>query len=441
MRNFLGILLSFIAVSFFFFPVGFTFFPVTNTKNMLAVLGVILLLLSFVQKREFVLPKDIIILLVLSTFVMVITIFSVTVNHTPEKSYTVYLLTALLWLLGAYAICFIIRSTHGKIDFPLILNYLCAVCVFQCVIAFLIHNIPAVQAVVDSIFSQGQEFFHEQDRLYGIGASLDIAGTRFSCVLCSIAVLLYVKRNELSRMTVFLYIACFIIITVGGNFIARTTTVGVGMGLAFLGVMILKDLLSGEMEERGNLIWMWILAIVIIVPAGIILYNNSEEMRSLLRFGFEGFFNLAETGEFRTQSSDHLLNKMVVFPEDLRTYILGDGYFENSRNDINYLGDSTTQGFYMGTDIGYLRFIFLFGVPGLIAISLVMIHAALTAARAFPKYKWAFYLALICGFVIWFKVATDVFPFLALGISAGLVKDLIDNDEIEEEEEPDSEPA
>ena len=86
----------------------------------------------------------------------------------------------------------------------------------------------------------------------------------------------------------------------------------------------------------------------------------------------------------------------------------------------------------MGTDVGYLRFIFLFGVPGLIAISLVMIHAALTAAKSFSKYKWAFYLALIGGFVIWLKVATDIFPFLAYGIAAGLVKDLIDYDQTEE---------
>ena len=123
---------------------------------------------------------------------------------------------------------------------------------------------------------------------------------------------------------------------------------------------------------------------------------------------------------------------MIVFPEETKTYLLGDGYFENSRNDINYLGDSTTLGFYMGTDVGYLRFIFLFGVPGLIAISLVMIHAALTAAKSFSKYKWAFYLALIGGFVIWLKVATDIFPFLAYGIATGLVKDLIDYDQTEE---------
>ena len=435
MRNFFGILLSFITVSFFYFPVVITFFPVTNTKNMLAVLGGILLLYSFVQRREFVLSKDIIILLVLSTFVMVITLFSVTVNHTPEKSYTVYLLTALIWLLGAYATCFIIRATHNRLDFPLILNYLCAVCVFQCVMALLINQIPAVQVAVDSMFSQGQEFFHEKERLYGIGASLDIAGTRFACVLAAIPVLLHVKRDEYNWKTVSLYIACFIVITVGGNIIARTTTVGVGLGLGFLGIMVLKDILSRNVSERGNLIWMWFLAIIIIVPAGIILYKNSEEIRTLLRFGFEGFFNLAETGEFRTQSSDLLLKKMIVFPEDLRTYILGDGYFENSRNDINYLGDSTTMGFYMGTDIGYLRFIFLFGVPGLIAISLVMIHAALTAGKAFPEYKWAFYLAMICGFIIWFKVATDIFPFLAIGVSASLVKDLLD---FEEETKPDS---
>ena len=436
MKNLPGILLAFIAVNMFYFPVEYSFITVSNSKNLLAVLGAASLLFSFIQRKEFVVSKDILVLLILSTIVNAFTILSVTYNHTPEKSYTEYLVSTSVWLLSAYGACSLIRLAHGRIDFPLLIDYLSTACVFQCIAALLIRFIPEVQTFVDGLFVQGQDILRKADRLYGIGASLDVAGTRFACVLAALPVRLYVEQQKLSRKGLFLLIASYIFVTTVGSIIARTTLVGIAIGLAYLGILFLKDIFSGEASLKGRLAWTWILAIIVVVPAGILLYQTSAEMRSLLRFGFEGFFNLAETGEFRTSSSDFLLNKMTIFPEEAKTYLIGDGYFENSRNDINYLGDATMMGFYMGTDIGYLRFIFLFGVPGLIAISLVMIYAALTAAKSFPKHKWAFYLALICGFVIWFKVATDVFPFLAIGIAAGLVKDLID---FNQETEPDSE--
>lgn len=37
--------------------------------------------------------------------------------------------------------------------------------------------------------------------------------------------------------------------------------------------------------------------------------------------------------------------------------MIGDGYFENPRTDPYYIGYQW-KGFYMGTDVGYLRFLF-----------------------------------------------------------------------------------
>ena len=72
----------------------------------------------------------------------------------------------------------------------------------------------------------------------------------------------------------------------------------------------------------------------------------------------------------------------------------------------------------MGTDIGYLRFIFYFGVIGLIAISAVMVYTGVIASKAFPKYAHIFMMGVLCNFIIWLKVSTDLFPFLAVFASA-----------------------
>ena len=142
---------------------------------------------------------------------------------------------------------------------------------------------------------------------------------------------------------------------------------------------------------------------------------------AIFRFAFEGFFSLAEKGYWEVDSNE-ILKNMIVFPETLHTWILGDGYFMNSRYDINYLGDSTDQGFYMGTDVGYLRFIFYFGFTGLIPMFGVILYSAVVCMRHFREHKLFFLLALLVGLIVWFKVSTDIFLYFALFLSAAALQ-------------------
>ena len=79
--------------------------------------------------------------------------------------------------------------------------------------------------------------------------------------------------------------------------------------------------------------------------------RTNPEFYELTRFAFEGFFSLAEKGEWEVASNEMLKN-MIVYPDEFKTWMIGDGYFLNQRYDPNYIGDATEGGFYMGTDIG-----------------------------------------------------------------------------------------
>ena len=68
------------------------------------------------------------------------------------------------------------RQVHREVNLRLITSYFLAVCLFQCVIALLIDNIPMVAYIVDNYLTTGYLFVKEGGRLYGIGASLDPAG-------------------------------------------------------------------------------------------------------------------------------------------------------------------------------------------------------------------------------------------------------------------------
>ena len=433
-KKWIGAILVMLICSLYFFPISFTAFPSQNTKNLLGALGVVFIFMTFVYKRSFSLTSDILILFLLGAAVSIISYVSITYNQTPDFSYVSFIRSMLIWFSGAYVVGVLIWMVHRRIDAELVMHYLVAVCVFQCTMTMLIAFVPAVKLFVDAHVEQGQGLLDDLGRLYGIGASLDVAGSRFSAVLVGMAVLIEKNKETWSRFSLILYILAFIVITVIGNMIARTTLVGVIVALAYLLIRVFRSMMHKESYRQGRMIGTWLIVIALAIPLGITLYNTSKEFSEMLRFGFEGFFSYFESGEFETDSTAKL-KSMIVWPEELRTWIIGDGYFENSRNDINYLGDATDRGFYMGTDIGYLRFIFYFGIIGLIAMSAVVIHSGLIGIKYFPEYKNLFLLAILINFLVWLKVSTDILLFFYLFVTATIVEQEFMDDEEEEEEE------
>ena len=71
-------------------------------------------------------------------------------------------------------------------------------------------------------------------------------------------------------------------------------------------------------------------------------------------------------------------------------------------------------GFYMATDIGYLRFIFYFGLIGLVSFVVYFFKVTSICVARFNGYKDMFLLLLLFNFILWFKVSTDIFLVFAL---------------------------
>jgi hypothetical protein len=286
------------------------------------------------------------------------------------------------------------------------------VCVFQCFFALLINQSPFIKSFVGEYFSLQQDFLDASNvkRLYGIGAALDTAGVRFSAVLIMIATALSHRNRGIHQYHDYFYLICFFVIIVVGCMISRTTSVG-----AFLAIVILFH--NGTNVFKDKLLAEFLVVLLGIIIIVIFFYHRIPEIERLIQFGFEGFFNLFETGDFSTSSTDRL-KTMYVFPESLHTWIIGDGYFSNPYLDPYYVGEFI-GGFYMGTDVGYLRFIFYFGMIGLISFSIFMFVASRECSVMLPDYKNMFSAILLLGFLIWLKVSTDIFLVFALFICVG----------------------
>lgn len=407
-----------VVLSFYFFPFEFTFMPGINTKMAMAGIGLIVLIIQYAKKRNVNLDKDFVSIVVLAVIVSLIGFTAVTYNGTSDYTYATYVVSMLVWLSAANVIVSLMRNIHGRVEVSLVCDYLIVLCVVQCSLALLIDSFPTVKHFIDS-FLAGQGFMGKMDdRLYGIGCSLDVAGTRFCsillmCIYRLVGISSDTRITDINRRWLILwYLSAFMFIAVVGNMIARTTTIGIALSVVYL--LILTRPFSLSSIGKYKSLWrMSGIMLVIAVCCSILFYNISPAFKQNLRFAFEGFFSLAEKGTWEVHSNE-ILKNMVVFPDEIKTWIIGNGYFDNPYDSEPYYTGIRWRGFYQNTDIGYLRFIFYFGIFGLITFIAYFIKVALTCRKRLPEMGSLFLMLLLLNFTIWCKVSTDIFLVFAL---------------------------
>lgn len=399
MARILSMLLLSMLVSGYYFPFSFAVLPQLNTKMALAVTGVFLVVFQGCQRHKITFSKELLGTIVFAFVFSFICFVATDYNHTADYSYATYFVSFFTWLGGAYVVCFATRLLHGKATLSLLAGYLTFVCASQCVLAILIDRFPPFQLLVDTYISQGQEFFQEVGRLYGIGAALDPAGIRFSIALLLIAYLLCENEEvKRTRWKVSIYLLAFFVIAVIGNMISRTTSVGLLLGIVYLicSTGIFRLIIRRSYVRLYSILGLMLVAFTILA---VYLYQHDPFFYKNIRFAFEAFFNWAETGELRTDSTDKLNTVMWIWPENLKGWMIGTGLFAD---------------FVYSTDIGYCRFILYCGLIGFGTFVAFFVYNACVLARKFLYFRLLSFFLLALSFIIWMKVATDLFFIYAL---------------------------
>lgn len=400
MINLLKTIFVGIIFSFYYFPIRFNILPEVNTKMMLAVIGVVCFVFHKIKQRQLSFKQEFLWIYTIAIVFSLISFISVVYNSTTDYTYATYIVSMMVWLAGAYSVISLIRLVHGKASLKLVFHYMGWVCAVQSILAIIIDNTPALQNIVQRIIFMNVEFIKETGRLYGIGAQFDTAGIRFSCALVGIGYLLVhdcVKRSSM------MYWLLWIVLVTLGNAVSRTTTVGALVSLVY--ILYYKFTIDGKITlEKIKTVSRWLLMIFFCVVAVVWCYSNIPGFKSNLEYGFEGFFKFVETGEWSTASTSKLFERMVIWPDNLKTWIIGDGWFD----------DPLGRGFYMFTDIGYLRFIFYCGMAGLITFILFFVCCVYQLSRNFKSEKLLFFTFFVLGMVVWIKISTDIFLVYAL---------------------------
>ena len=413
-------------MSFYFHPTVILALPIYNTKILLAMWGVVMLVYNTIRTKDYAFSKGLLYALMIAGVFALANYISLIINDSDDYSYTSYPMSALVWVMGAYGAVTFIRWTHKKVTIELVVRYLAGGAAFHSILSQLIDRNESVRNFITSIFYVGEDM-EEMQRLYSFGVGLDPSGVRFAVTLIMIAgVLTLSKVVKKSVSLMVFYFLCFAIISVLGNIISRTTTVGMGLGLFVFAIStgLYKFVIK---VSKIKIIRVFAVVLALGIPFTIYFYNTNASFRDQIEYGFEGFFNLVESGEFQTGSTDEL-SAMWVWPHDTQTWLIGSGQF-GSREVGNYNYFS---------DIGYCRFIFYSGLIGITVFGLYFIYNAIYFATRYPRYRYIFLLMIVVTFVVWAKVATDIFQLYALFYAFTDEEELYasDEDEAPDELEP-----
>lgn len=408
MIKIIGILFTLIAVDFYLFPFNPSVLPAgINVKMILAGLALPCIAFQLATQRKALINNDFLIICLFNIPISLFSLLSNVYNNTNDFSFNFYFVSVFVWMAAGFLVTSMIKLVHQKLSIQLLADYLIGVCCLQCILALCMEYIPSLKDTINGMMSGADAFMgNAGNRMHGLGCALDVAGGRFAAILTVIAFLL---TKTQSKIKIWFYIISFFIILVIGNMIGRTTTIGGVLSILYWSYDILRG------NQSGNRFYKYLLtAFCVTIPIIVVLYSTNPVFYQRIRFGFEGFFSLVETGRWQTSSNDILLNHMIVFPDNMKTWLIGDGYGANpSENDPYYTGKQYL-GFYMGTDIGYLRFIFFFGVFGMISMVALFVCFWRICYNRFGKLKDMVTILLIINLIIWFKATTDLLPIFAI---------------------------
>lgn len=270
----LDVLLTGILFSMYFFPFQFYALPDVNTKMGLAAIGLVVIAFSSAKKENNIINSDVFKLMMYAGIVSLFGLISITYNSTPDTAYATYIISFLVWLSAAFVVTYLMRQVHGYLSVDLICQYTIAICVFQCIVALGNDLYKPLKMFLDHFINQGQDFLDSVHRMYGIGATLDTAGIRFSCALVMIAYLIINQDNTSKRRNLVLLIISYLIIAIIGNMIARTTSVG--LIVSFLYLLYKTGLYKFKLSAESKRFWSWMsLLVICFVPIIVYLYNNN----------------------------------------------------------------------------------------------------------------------------------------------------------------------
>lgn len=354
-------LFSHFLIFFYVYSVKFIFLPL-GTRVILGVMG--FLLVSFNLLRRYSnLSVELKYLKYLFSLILLIpiSILSNVINSTDDYEFVRYVVSIIVINLAAYFVVHVLIKLNPKLNFENLAYIVVNAVLFQSLLAMLmflslpfkdfIYSLQSISVGDIEKLNKVNEF-----RLIGFGSYFFGAGVIHGFALILIAACL-VNGNSISKKFNLLFALKFVIVLSVGMMMARTTIIGAFLAFALLLTpqKPFSCIFNFDLFRTKFKFVFYSLALPLLLM--ILLYITIPQMGNLFEplfyFVFEAFINYFESNSFESESTNHLM-KMYVFPDEFSTWMIGDGLW-TAINGVDY---------YMGSDVGYVRLLFYFGLLG-----------------------------------------------------------------------------
>lgn len=382
-----------IIVFFYIYPIYLKMIPIPLDR-IYQLLGVIVLLFNLQDfnkiRKSIYISKYLRLSFALLVFAVLVQLH--TLSHV-DLYFIKRIINIFLEFFSAYFVFWFVRQFNNKVNFGTILYYIVIAAIIQTFISITFFVKPDYYQIYYSYLNQEVENKEFEDmfrmlkvRLLGVGSSFFGGIVKYGVAFFSILILPFVYNNLFTKNK-FIYWASVLIIFSGGLLTARSFIIAIMLGLLMVSIIKSKTIVSFFLTNiRIVLLSIPLLYVLYIIFS---LIFEVDQFDKVFNYAFEIFVNYSK-GDGLTSSSTEVLKDMYVWPDNITTWLIGDGRMQ-----------SLEGGYYKGTDVGYLRLIYYFGLPiTLFFIFLLFKYYKILYKVANIRYLKPFFLIIFLWFFV-----------------------------------------
>lgn len=379
-----------------------------GTRIVLAGFGLLLFFIN--SKKALTFNSDFLKLILILILLSLVSMYATIFNTTDDYQFVGYSFSLLLIFFASYFtfnFFLIDKKVSNTNYFKTISEGIIYVVLFQSILALVMFFYTPLTDFLNSIqvfidldkdkLAEALEF-----RLVGFGIKFFAFGIVNGFALILLASLLK-NENYTPSKKVFFWLIYFLLFIIG-MMAARTTIIGFGLSL-LLYFNPFKKTVRSKLIDKWQFVAYFSLIVFFAYLIQISLFSEHNKFDLLLDFGFDFVVNYLETGNAQSESLNQM-NDMYIWPTELQTYLTGDGRFMGTGYEF----------YYKSTDIGWIRLLYYFGIPGTIIYFFTHYFIVRKCVKIYPIYKITFLVLLLYFFILNFKGFTDIIfliiPFL-----------------------------
>lgn len=309
----------------------------------------------------------------------------VIINGSSDFSYfKTFLHMYLLVLIGSILYLFLCKIGKKK----MIVNYVVIAFVLQTTIEWGAYLLPSFKTIIN--FTKSAETIAKGESYSGVRANA-LAGSDFfglSAAYAMVSILYFSSYNTLSRNNRIIKIFIYLYMITGTFFAGRTGYIGVALAIIYIlfKKITTKSRLHLSHREKNTLLFTSVVFLAVVIFF-VKEYTTNQSIYNLINFTFQSFINKAENGSFMNSSMESLFK--MYSHVNFNSLIFGDGLYAGKNG-----------GYYMNTDVGYLRVMLLGGVLGLVLMFILQLKI-LSPKKC--KERVLVYFIIFCLIILNFK--------------------------------------